>query len=58
MERPAGEEDSQFPVWAVRQLANSIPTARFVVIGETGHLAALETPGPENEVFASYLRDV
>ena len=54
----AGEEDSQFPVWAVRQLADSIPSGRFVVIGQTGHLSALETPGPVNEVITSFLKEV
>ena len=54
----AGEEDSQFPVWAVRQLAESIPSAQFAVIGETGHLAALETPGAVNKVIASFLNTV
>ena len=54
----AGEQDSQFPVWAVRQLADSTPSARFVVIGQTGHLAALESPGAVNREITSFLRDV
>lgn len=51
----AGEEDSQFPVWVVRRLANAIPTATFVEIARTGHLAALESPDEVNEAIASFL---
>ncbi|MEW2621399.1 alpha/beta fold hydrolase [Streptomyces sp. NPDC048106] len=51
----AGEEDSQFPVHAVRRMADAIPTATFKVLLHTGHLAARENPKAVNAEIDAFL---
>lgn len=51
----AGEEDSQFPVHAVRRMADAIPTATFKVLLHTGHLAARENPAAVNAEIDAFL---
>jgi len=51
----AGEEDSQFPVHAVRRMADAIPTATFTVLLHTGHLAARENPEAVNAEIDAFL---
>ncbi|MFE6157613.1 alpha/beta fold hydrolase [Streptomyces sp. NPDC056486] len=49
----AGEEDSQFPVHAVRKMADAIEGSTFRVLQHTAHLAARENPeGVNTEVDA------
>lgn len=51
----AGEEDSQFPVHAVRKMAEAIPGSTFRVLLHTGHLAARENPDGVNTVIDEFL---
>ncbi|WP_033351238.1 alpha/beta fold hydrolase [Kitasatospora aureofaciens] len=54
----AGEEDSQFPVHAVRRMADAIPTATFKVLPHTGHLAARENPQAVNAEIDAFLAEL
>jgi 3-oxoadipate enol-lactonase len=54
----AGEEDSQFPVHAVRRLADAIPGAKFRVLLHTGHLAARENHDEVNAAIDEFLATV
>jgi 3-oxoadipate enol-lactonase len=54
----AGEEDSQFPVHAVRKMADAIPHSRFEVITHTGHLAARENPDAVNVLVDDFLTGI
>ena len=54
----AGEEDSQFPVHAVRRMAEAIPTGHFEVLPHTGHLAARENPEAVNAVVERFLHEL
>ncbi|MEU8976359.1 alpha/beta hydrolase [Streptomyces monashensis] len=51
----AGEEDSQFPVHAVRRMADAIKGSTFRVLLRTGHLAARENPGEVNTAIDAIL---
>src|SRR6266568_200162 len=51
----AGEEDSQFPVHAVRKMADAIPNSTFRVLPHTGHLAARENPDEVNAEIEKFL---
>ncbi|MFD9894962.1 alpha/beta fold hydrolase [Amycolatopsis sp. NPDC059027] len=51
----AGEEDSQFPVHAVRKMADAIEGSTFRVLQHTGHLAARENPGEINAEIDLFL---
>ena len=51
----AGEEDSQFPVHAVRKMADAIPGSTFRVLQHTGHLAARENPDTVNAEIDAFL---
>jgi 3-oxoadipate enol-lactonase len=52
----AGEEDSQFPVHAVRKMADAIDGSTFRVLAHTGHLAALENPQGVNAEIDAFLQ--
>ncbi|MEW2274320.1 alpha/beta fold hydrolase [Streptomyces griseofuscus] len=51
----AGEEDSQFPVHAVRRMADAIEGSTFRVLLRTGHLAARENPDEVNATIDAFL---
>ncbi|MCK7626478.1 alpha/beta hydrolase [Streptomyces sp. RS10V-4] len=51
----AGEEDSQFPVHAVRKMADAIKGSTFHVLLHTGHLAARENPHEVNAAIDTFL---
>ncbi|MEV5747728.1 alpha/beta fold hydrolase [Actinoallomurus sp. NPDC052308] len=51
----AGEEDSQFPVHAVRKMADAIEGSTFRVLLHTGHLAARENPDAVNAEIDAFL---
>lgn len=51
----AGEEDRQFPVAAVRALAEAIPRSRFVTLPGTGHLPPLESPDLVNAEIDAFV---
>ncbi len=53
--RVAGEEDSQFPVHAVRSMADAIEGSTFRVLPHTGHLAARENPEEVNATIDAFL---
>lgn len=50
----AGEEDRTFAVAETRLMANEIPTAEFVVMRRTAHLAALENPQEVNALIDGF----
>ncbi|MFI1689388.1 alpha/beta fold hydrolase [Streptomyces sp. NPDC020794] len=52
----AGEEDSQFPVYVVRKMADAIEGSTFRVLQHTAHLAARENPeGVNAEIDAFFV---
>jgi 3-oxoadipate enol-lactonase len=53
----AGAEDSTFPVAETEEMADSIPGARFVVLEQSAHLAALESPKEVNALIEDFLAD-
>ena len=53
----AGAEDRTFPVAETEEMADSIPGARFVVLEQTAHLAALESPEQVNALIDDFLAD-
>jgi 3-oxoadipate enol-lactonase len=53
----AGAEDSTFPVAETEEMADSIPGARFVVLEQSAHLAALESPTEVNALIDDFLAD-
>jgi 3-oxoadipate enol-lactonase len=52
----AGIEDTTFPVAETRAMADAIPGARFVVLDDAAHLAALEVPAEVNALIDDFLR--
>ncbi len=54
----AGEEDRQFPVHICRKMADAIKGSRFVVMKQTGHLAARERPAEVNEEITKFLAEI
>lgn len=52
----AGVEDRTFPVAETRAMADAIPGARFVVLDNAAHLAALEVPETVNTLIDGFLR--
>ncbi|WP_078311640.1 MULTISPECIES: alpha/beta fold hydrolase [unclassified Mycobacterium] len=52
----AGREDPTFPVAETQLMAEAIPGAEFVVMENTGHLAALERPGEVNALIDEFLK--
>jgi pimeloyl-ACP methyl ester carboxylesterase len=52
----AGEEDQIAPAAGMREMADAIPGARFVVIPEAGHVAPLERPDAVNTAIGEFLR--
>ncbi|WP_197284927.1 alpha/beta fold hydrolase [Sciscionella sediminilitoris] len=54
----AGEEDSQFPVPAVRKMADAIPNGTFRLLPHTAHLAARENPRAVNAEIDTFLAAV
>ncbi|MCS7477425.1 alpha/beta fold hydrolase [Umezawaea endophytica] len=52
----AGIEDATFPVAETRVMADAIPGARFVVLDDTAHLAALENPVEVNALIEEVIR--
>ncbi|MFD7160146.1 alpha/beta fold hydrolase [Kribbella sp. NPDC059898] len=53
----AGAEDTTFPVAETEEMADSIPGARFVVLEQSAHLAALESPEQVNALIDDFLAD-
>ncbi|MEU4191319.1 alpha/beta hydrolase [Kribbella sp. NPDC026611] len=53
----AGAEDKTFPVAESEEMADSIPGARFVVLEQSAHLAALESPKEVNALIDDFLAD-
>ncbi|WP_132212379.1 alpha/beta fold hydrolase [Kribbella steppae] len=53
----AGAEDATFPVAETEEMADSIPGARFVVLEQSAHLAALESPAEVNALIDDFLTD-
>jgi 3-oxoadipate enol-lactonase len=53
----AGAEDPTFPVAETEEMADSIPGARFVVLEQSAHLAALESPKEVNALIDDFLVD-
>jgi 3-oxoadipate enol-lactonase len=53
----AGAEDATFPVDETEEMADSIPGARFVVLEQSAHLAALESPKEVNALIDDFLAD-
>ncbi|WP_350281208.1 alpha/beta hydrolase [Kribbella sp. HUAS MG21] len=53
----AGAEDPTFPVAETEEMADSIPGARFVVLEQSAHLAALESPNEVNALIDDFLAD-
>ncbi|MFI6833035.1 alpha/beta fold hydrolase [Kribbella sp. NPDC050241] len=53
----AGAEDATFPVLETEEMADSIPGARFVVLEQSAHLAALESPTEVNALIDDFLAD-
>jgi 3-oxoadipate enol-lactonase len=53
----AGAEDTTFPVAETEEMADSIPGARFVVLEQSAHLAALESPEEVNALIDDFLVD-
>lgn len=51
----AGEEDRRFPVCEAQMMADAIPSSDFVVIPQTGHLAARETPDAVNRAIDAFI---
>lgn len=52
----AGEEDQIAPAAGMREMADTIPRARFVLIPEAGHVAPLEQPDAVNTAIGEFLR--
>lgn len=52
----AGREDPTFPVGETELMAESIPGAEFVIMENTGHLAALERPDEVNALIDEFLK--
>lgn len=52
----AGREDPTFPVAETQLVAEAIPGAEFVVMEDTGHLAALERPDEVNALIDEFLK--
>ncbi|MFF0343343.1 alpha/beta fold hydrolase [Kribbella sp. NPDC004875] len=53
----AGAEDTTFPVAETEEMADCIPGARFVVLEQSAHLAALESPQEVNALIDDFLAD-
>ncbi|MET7277340.1 alpha/beta hydrolase [Kribbella sp. NPDC005582] len=53
----AGAEDATFGVAETEVMADSIPGARFVVLEQSAHLAALESPAEVNALIDDFLAD-
>jgi 3-oxoadipate enol-lactonase len=53
----AGAEDATFPVAETEEMADAIPGARFVVLEQSAHLAALESPKEVNTLIDDFLAD-
>ncbi len=53
----AGAEDATFPVTETEAMADAIPGARFVVLEQSAHLAALESPAEVNALIDDFLAD-
>ena len=53
----AGAEDTTFGVDETEEMADSIPGARFVVLEQSAHLAALESPTEVNALIDDFLAD-
>lgn len=51
----AGVEDATFPVAETRLMAQSIPGAKFKVLANAAHLAALEVPDEVNALIDEFL---
>ena len=54
----AGDEDRTFPVAETQAMAAAIPGAKFAVLTEVGHLAALEAPQRINAQIETFLAEL
>ncbi|BAX95651.1 putative hydrolase, alpha/beta fold protein [Mycobacteroides stephanolepidis] len=52
----AGREDPTFPVAETELMAEAIPGAEFMIMENTGHLAALERPDEVNALIDEFLK--
>ena len=53
----AGAEDPATPVDMVRQIADGVPGARFVVVPDAAHLVNAEAPEAVNTALREHLTD-
>ncbi|MFB6374677.1 MAG: alpha/beta fold hydrolase, partial [Bradymonadaceae bacterium] len=53
-----GEQDRAIPIEEGRDLADSIPSAEFVSVPESGHSMAIERPELVSETLDDFLDDV
>lgn len=53
----AGEEDPLTPPDAVRDMADRIPVASFLVIAGAGHLSNIEAPEAFNQALENFIRE-
>lgn len=53
-----GENDAITPLAEMRQMAEQIPSARFVAVHNAGHLAPLEQPTRVNQAIHEFLREI
>jgi 3-oxoadipate enol-lactonase len=51
-----GEHDKLFPVDMCKEIADLIPGAEFALIAGGGHISALDSPMPFNELLLGFLR--
>lgn len=53
-----GEHDVISPVDEMRQIASSIPAAKFTIVPDAGHMAPLENPDFVNKELRTFLREL
>jgi pimeloyl-ACP methyl ester carboxylesterase len=53
-----GQHDAISPVEEMREIANGLPSAHFVVISDAGHMSPMEEPARFNEALRTYLRSL
>lgn len=51
----AGDDDQIAPAAGMKEMAEAIPNADFVLVAGAGHLAPLEQPGQVNQALAAFL---
>jgi pimeloyl-ACP methyl ester carboxylesterase len=50
-----GEHDVVAPVTEMREIADAIPDAAWVVVPHAGHMSTLEAPAVVNEAIAEFI---